>query len=457
MRYTVQRWNMLLIKKKPAQQKSVVAKTDTRAKLKVLLATDLGFHGENNSESSHDFHAFPAKFPPQLPRLFISNLTNVGEKVLDPMMGSGTCVVESIALGREGIGFDIDPLAVLLSKVKTKALNPETVQLHATQIVEQAEHALNNGSRNSIKKNLNSRFSEKTREFIDYWFSPQSQMELTALIREIENIREPEIREFFLLAFSAIIITKSGGVSLAWDLAHTRPHKLNQGIPKSYRSAILDFRKRLAKNIASLRDMARGTESSVNFGNAEALPLPNNSIDLLFTSPPYASNAIDYMRAHKFSLVWMGKPVDELSVLRSKYIGGENVTNFAFENLPAETRKTIEIIHAVDSKKSLVLHRYYSEMQRVLLEAFRVLKPGKAALFVVGTSNMRGIDSQTQNCIGEIGSAVGFELVGIGTRQLDRDRRMLPARLKKSDSQIEERMHEEYVVALVKPEGKHKP
>ena len=84
--------------------------------------------------------------------------------------------------------------------------------------------------------------------------------------------------------------------------------------------------------------------------------------------------------------------------------------------------------------------------------SFPTLKPGKAAIFVVGTSNMRGIDSQTQNCLGEIGVSLGFDLAGIGTRQLDRDRRMMPARLQKSGSQIEERMHEEYIVAFIKPE-----
>ena len=116
------------------------------------------------------------------------------------------------------------------------------------------------------------------------------------------------------------------------------------------------------------------------------------------------------------------------------------------------TKNIVERIHQVDAKKGLVLHRYYSEIHRVLAEAFRVLKPGKAAIFVVGTSNMRGIDSQTQICLGEIGVSLGFDLVGIGTRQLDRDRRMMPARLQKSASQIEERMHEEYVVAFIKPE-----
>jgi DNA modification methylase len=424
---------------------------DTRGKLQALLATDLDFHDEDSSEMSHDFHAFPAKFPPQLPRVFIDQLTAPGEYVLDPMMGSGTCIVEAIALGRQGIGFDIDPLAAMLSKVKVTPVDPEIAKATGLELANRAERALSNDL-TSLERELAHRFDLKTRQFVDYWFSSQTQLELMALICEIEEICEPDLREFLLLAFSATIITKSGGVSLAWDLAHTRPHKLNQGVAKSYRPAVKDFKKRLLKNVTSLPEIAIGDRAFVHFGNAEALPLQANSIDLLFTSPPYASNAIDYMRAHKFSLVWLGNPLDKLSELRSRYIGGEKVTDYQFLEMPPETLKIATQISAVDPKKGLALHRYYSEMKIVLSEAFRVLKPGKAAVFVVGSSLMRGINSQTQDCIAEIGSSVGFESVGIATRKLDRDRRMLPARLKKrDDSQIEVRMHEEYVIGLLKP------
>jgi hypothetical protein len=158
------------------------------------------------------------------------------------------------------------------------------------------------------------------------------------------------------------------------------------------------------------------------------------------------------MRAHKFSLIWLGHHVDQLSELRSKYIGGEKVSSYEFLDMPPETKSIITRLATIDKKKALTLHRYYSEMQKVVSEAFRVLKPGKAAVFVVGSSNMRGVDSQTQLCLGEIGSMVGFDFVGIGVRKLDRDRRMLPARIQKQQSQIEERMHEEYIVALVKPD-----
>lgn len=425
---------------------------DFRQKLRDTLELDLGFHNEDSSELSHDFHAFPAKFPPQLPRLFIDNLTSPGERVLDPMMGSGTSVVEAATAGRVGVGLDIDPLAVLLSKVKVTPLKADLVEAIGIAVADGAERSLNRDLAR-LKRELADRFDPKTREFVDYWFSPETQLELMALIREIERIAELPVRDFLMLAFSAIIITKSGGVSLAWDLAHTRPHKLKQGVAKTYRPAIREFRKRLTKNLVGLREMKKPRLTpQVGFGNAEEMRLKSESIDLLFTSPPYASNAIDYMRASKFSLVWFHHLLSDLSDLRTQYIGGENVSGYEFVELPKQVEQIVQQISAADKKKGLVLHRYYSEMTRVLTHSYRVLKPGKAAVFVVGTSTMRGIDTQTQNCIGEIGTAVGFELAGIATRRLDRDRRMLPTSMRRQrDSQIEQRMHEEYLVALLKP------
>ena len=65
---------------------------------------------------------------------------------------------------------------------------------------------------------------------------------------------------------------------------------------------------------------------------------------------------------------------------------------------------------------------------------------------------MRGIDTQTDVCLGEIGKQAGFDLVHIGMREIDRDKRMMPARRNASNrTQIEERMHEEYVIGFYKP------
>ena len=422
-----------------------------RERLRALLSSDLDFHGKNSAYASHNFHAFPAKFPPQLPRKFIEGLTEPGDIVLDPMVGSGTTIVEAFLAGRRGIGCDIDPMALRLCKVKVTPLAVEETAATGYKVLRRAQESLRRDE-TELRRELNTRFERAEREFIDYWFLPSTQFELMALIRETERVQDPSIREFLELVFSAIIITKSGGVSLARDLAHTRPHRVQDKTP---RSALDEYRKRLSKNLDSLATLTRGSGTiGILSGNAQSLALGDHTVDLIVTSPPYAANAIDYMRAHKFSLVWFGHSLNCLSQLRREYIGHDAVTDAEYDELPESTRQVVSSLAQIDPKKARALHRYYSEMTRCLAEMVRVLKPGKAAIVVVGSSTMRGMDTKTDVCLGEIGKQVGFELTGIAARKLDRDKRMMPARRVHSlnPSQIEERMHEEYVIGFLKPE-----
>ena len=421
-----------------------------RERLSVLLSSDLDFHGKSSTYASHNFHAFPAKFPPQLPRKFIEGLTEPGDVVLDPMVGSGTTVVEAFLAGRCGIGFDIDPMALRLCKVKVTPLALEETATAGNRVLHCAQESLQQDG-TELRQQLNVHLEKAEREFIDYWFLPSTQLELMALIREIERVQAPGIREFLELAFSAIIITKSGGVSMARDLAHTRPHRVQDKTP---RSALDEYRKRLSKNLDSLATLARGSGTiEISCGNAQKLPLRDHTVDLIVTSPPYASNAIDYMRAHKFSLVWFGHLLGSLSRLRRQYIGHDAVSGIELVELPDSARQVVASLARIDPKKAKVLHRYYSEMTHCLAEMGRVLKPGKAAIVVVGSSTMRGMDTRTDVCLGEIGKRVGLELAGIAARELDRDKRMMPARRAEVRSQIEERMHEEYVIGFLKPES----
>ena len=413
-----------------------------------LLLDDLGFHGANGKHSSHSWHPFAAKFPPQLPHLFIAALTGKSDVVLDPMMGSGTTLVEAARLGRCAVGCDIDPLALLIAKVK---LVPPPIAKAFEVGMKIALAAQNEFTSRpgQIRKSLKSRFDDKTREFADYWFLPTTQIELAALIDAINEVKPPQLRNFFKLVFSATIIAKSGGVSLARDLAHTRPHKVDKDPP----SAFSEFAKRLGQILSAVESDEKGDSKLFN-ASAKNTRLPDNSVDLIVTSPPYANNAIDYMRGHKFSLVWLGHKISDLSDLRAKYIGHDSANGHAPDDLPPFCGKTADKLESADSKKAAALRRYFWEMADVIREMHRVLRIGKAAVIVVGNSLLSGVNVETQNCLAELGKEAGFELAGIGKRQIDRDRRMMPARWNKSrDSQIEARMHDEFVIGLVKPEA----
>lgn len=457
----------------------------TVEKLRILLRGDLNFHDKDSLYASHNFHAFPAKFPPQLPKTFIEALTVEGDSVLDPMMGSGTTILEAFLSNRRAIGFDIDPLALRISQVKTTPLDASDLWDMGRMIVRDARQATRQDT-GGIQSEIAHKFDEKTRQFIDYWFTPHTQIELQALITAINSIcdsdheHRAQIQNFFEIILSSIIITKSGGVSLALDLAHTRPHKakivydfdgrllagkrLAQDraisanrlavMTKSLKPPIDEFERSLARNLRALPLVPRGLyPPSLCEGNAQHLPLVSDSVKLVVTSPPYASNAIDYMRAHKFSLVWLGHGIDTLGHMRKEYIGADGIADALLEPLPKDTARIVTEIQGLDEKKGMVLHRYYSEMTRTLAQIFRVLQPGGAAIVVVGSSIMRGQDTQTADCLAEIGAELGFQVPGIGVRQLDRNRRMMPAGVKiDCKSQIQQRMHEEYVIGFYKPE-----
>lgn len=446
-----------------------------RDRLRLLLTEDLDFRDQDTGYASHDFHPFPAKFPPQLPHKFVLGLTGRDEVVLDPMMGSGTTIVEAILHGRNAVGFDIDPLARLITLVKTTPLSAENISEVGNRVISEAGRNVT-AHREHILHELDVRWDAETRKFVDYWFAPDTQVELMSLLLEIQNVPDASVRAFLELVFSGCIITKSGGVSLAFDLAHTRPHRAKvarspkgelilgdaladsdnprvQFLTKTVKSAITEFRKRLHQNIVSLQELKPDLyRPTLREGDAQCLELPSESVDLIVTSPPYASNAIDYMRAHKFSLVWLGHSMGELSDTRKEYIGGESVSEFQFEELPAYTAGIVSEIATLDARKGLVLRRYYSEMYRVLREMYRVLRPGKASIVVVASSIMRGRDTETDRCLAEIGEQVGFEVPSIGVRHLDRNKRMLPAGMTiNRGSQIQQRMHEEYVIGFFKP------
>lgn len=445
-------------------------------KLMHVLEQNLDFHEQNSSYATHNFHAFPAKFPPQLPELFITALTEPGDVILDPMSGSGTTIVEAFLRERRSVACDIDPLALRLIRTKVTPLDVAKVVNKGQRILAVAREAIVQNPA-QLETFLEKRWDGKTKEFVDYWFARPTQLELAALVTQIECIKDADLRAFFELIFSAIIITKSGGVSLAFDLAHTRPHRAKRiltekgeilyeangakisaqrmnVLTKTLRPAIEEFEKRLKRNLESLLSPEpKRFPPHIAHGNAQDLPLADNSVDLIVTSPPYASNAIDYMRAHKFSLVWFGHPIDDLGQMRREYIGGETVSDIVFESLPSKTKRIVSEIARLDERKGLVLHRYYSEMDRVLREMYRVLKPGKAAIVVVGTSVLRGRDTETHACLAEIGQTIGFSVPKIGVRYLDRNRRMMPAGMKvDKESQIQQRMHEEYVIGFFKPE-----
>lgn len=418
---------------------------DVERRLSDLLRQDLTFKGEKTSYASHNIHAFAAKFPPQIPRIFINELTKPGEHVLDPMVGSGTVLIEAVFTGRFGVAVDLDPLASLISHVKSTPIDFIEYGHASEKVLREARETVCLADDSALLR----LYSPKSVEFFRYWFTGEIINELFALINAIRKVKTSKVRTFLKVIFSSCIITKSGNLTLARDLAHSRPHR---DLARQIKQSAFDvFQDRMRSAIISLDDISQFPFSSLTIrADSRSLPLATNSVHLIVTSPPYAANAIDYMRAHKFSLMWLGYEPDDLSSLRSRYIGAELKPETL--SVDSETGNNIigQLKHVEERRAAVVAH-YYNEMKLSLLEMLRVLMPGRAAVLVVGSSIIKGTDIKAPTVLAEIAASVGFHVVDVAKRDIVRDARMMPTSHKSARTGIEARMHEEGVIGLIKP------
>ena len=80
-----------------------------------------------SKDKVHGLKNYPGRFPPIIPKILIEKYTKNGDFVLDPFVGGGTTLVEAIKLGRNSIGFDINPKAIALSNEKIMKIQRKNI------------------------------------------------------------------------------------------------------------------------------------------------------------------------------------------------------------------------------------------------------------------------------------------------------------------------------------------
>ena len=68
----------------------------------------------SNGTSPHQLYKYPARFSPRFASAAIRFVSNPGDIVLDPFMGSGTTIIEGMRHDRRMIGIDVSPISTFL-------------------------------------------------------------------------------------------------------------------------------------------------------------------------------------------------------------------------------------------------------------------------------------------------------------------------------------------------------
>src|SRR3546814_20289009 len=112
----------------------------------------------------------------------------------------------------------------------------------------------------------------------------------------------------------------------------------------------------------------------VDLGDARDLALDARSVDAIVTSPPYL-NAIDYMRGHRMSLVWLGYRLDELRTIRSTTIGAERGADTDIDSAMRDVANAMCDIQALNPRPRRTVERYAGDLVRMLEHIEPILKP----------------------------------------------------------------------------------
>jgi DNA methylase len=369
-------------------------------------------------------HPFPARMAPELAIARLRTLTKKSV-VLDPMAGSGTVVRQATELGHHAIGFDTDPLAVLMCKVWTTPIIDVIVDRLAEEVV-MASNAMSIDTPDLPWIDQD----DETEQFIDYWFADRQQADLRRLAYVICRLGEAPLRspkkaaiDVLRLALSRIIITKDHGASLARDVSHSRPHKIAES---STFNVIPAFEKAVQQIRKILIDSPPVGEASVSLGDARFLrSISNEDIDVVLTSPPYL-NAIDYMRGHRLALVWLGYRLSDLRSIRSNAIGAERGPDHKSGELFQEIQEAMGRIEKLSSRDASMVARYAEDIYRLISEVARVLKPSGKAILVVGNSCLKGTFIRNSDGVIRAARMVGLKLRRQVERELPTSSRYLP-------------------------------
>lgn len=370
-------------------------------------------------------HPFPARMAPELALEKLSELANPS-LILDPMAGSGTVLRQATDLGHRAVGFDMDPLAVLMTRVWTTAVEEKLVDKIAERVTKRIEAVDPVAAKLPWMDN-----DAETLAFVDYWFAEPQKGDLRRIAFVLDELgselvapEEQLALDLLRIALSRLIITKDKGASLARDVSHSRPHKVADqndfDVQPMFARSIKAVQKRL-------RDAPPTGGAQIGLGDARTLgALADGSIDAVLTSPPYL-NAIDYMRGHRLSLIWLGHRLGDLRTIRSTSIGAERAPDKLEDAaVLSDMRLAMGELDRLPNKFRSMISRYVQDIHKMILEIARVMRVGARATFVMGNSCLRDVFIRNSAAVSTAAQHAGLSLISETERPLPVRSRYLP-------------------------------
>lgn len=398
----------------------------------------------NHFFKMHSIHSYPAKFPAFLASeaLVYAKLEGVQVKdVADVFCGCGTTALESKRAGMSFWGCDINPLATMITRVKTLKYDIDKLSLYYSHL---------KGEFSASLLRDDSYYSEAN-ERLKYWFDEATYNQLYYLLLSIRTVTEldKDYYEAFLCLFSSILKSCSRWLQKSIK-PQIDPSKQQKDVMQLFNQKYDNF----VKAVKEINDNCLGYDGSItilneNFLNVSEFP----KVDLILSSPPYVTS-YEYADLHQLSLLWL-KYTDDYREFRKGSIGSTyNTTNWNLDgaSLNSTASSIVSQLQEIKCQGSKIksIARYYDDMEKAIANCRKMLNNGGMVFFVVGDSEYKGVNLTNSKHIVECLFESGFSDIKMEKRIISKGI-CVPFRNKRGRFTIAEESqkkiyHEEYLV-----------
>jgi DNA modification methylase len=356
---------------------------------------------------THGLFPYVSKFMPHYPNVFIRFLTKKEETVLDPMCGSGTTLIESVLLNRNALGIDIDPLARKISKVATTPMDDSRLNMLERDFL---NHIDAYKGKVSVED-----YSFDWFPNYELWFRKDVLADVFFIRDEAKvYLADEDLQDIVQVALASIIkeVSNTDPRDIFPEINHEKPINQDADVFKSFKKALRASVRKVRKFTQKYNE--NKATAKIIGSDARKINLPNESVNLIVTSPPYAY-AMDYARIHKLVFfAVLGMPNEKLLKLSRQYVGTDRVSTQTkmtdFKRLEF-ARDFIEALKQERKSRAIALWKYLVDMRDITAECTRVLKGGGHFVYVIGNATLRGKEFSTANSLRKISESYGLSTI----------------------------------------------